>query len=809
MKILLSSICFFAGIINLIAQKVTGTIADSKKQPLSFASILVKGTSSGTSANKDGYYSLPLTSGTHTIICQSIGYKSEAKTITIGHADVQVNFVLKEQQYELGNVSVKNGANPADEIIRNAIKKRPLYEKELKKFTTQVYIKGQLQLRSYPRRFFGQKVDFEDGDTTQHKMVFLSETVANYSVDEPKRKVEVVSTKVSGQSEAFGLSSPQIISFYEQNIKLGENLNPRGFISPISDNAFNYYNYRFEGTFFDNGKMINRIKVIPKRSYEPLFNGYLNIMENEWRIYSVQLKLYKENQMQFVDTLSIEQLYVPLKNVWVIKQQTIYPAIKLLGFDAYGSFVQVYDKFNLDPVFPGKFFDNTILKIYDSANKKTFAYWDKIRPIPLEAEEVKDYKNKTILEQARKQPAYLDSIDRIRNKIKPTILVLGQTFTSERKRSSVYFEELLKIFSYNTVEGFTLNFKPVYEKRFSAAKRNALTVIPGVRYGFANKRFNPNLSLGYRFGEKYLTSFTVAGGRDVYQFNNQNPVRIFGNTLRTLDGEKNYLKIYEAGFGRIDILKELGAGFTLSSFFEYQDRLFLNNTTNHKWRDYGDRAFTPNITEPNHQASVVSLNIKWQPGAKYIELPERKINIGSPYPTFNLRLTKGISGFLGSDVDYTKWLASINDDINLNIAGSFSYRITSGGFLNRKSVFFPDFNHYNTNLGLGAAPYVNSFQLLPYYNYSNNEKLYSTAHIEYHLNGLLTNKIPLFKKLNWFLVTGSNFLYIQNYPTYTEVFVGLENIFKIGRLDYVRSFTNNNLGWKMTGFRYSVGIANL
>ena len=97
--------------------------------------------------------------------------------------------------------------------------------------------------------------------------------------------------------------------------------------------------------------MVNRIKVIPKRKYEPLFNGYINIIENEWRIQSVQLVLYKENQMQLVDTLNIEQLYVPFGNVWVIKQQTIYPAIKFFGFDATGNFVQVYDKFNLNPNF--------------------------------------------------------------------------------------------------------------------------------------------------------------------------------------------------------------------------------------------------------------------------------------------------------------------------------------------------------------------------------------------------------------------------------------------------------------------------
>jgi hypothetical protein len=123
--------------------------------------------------------------------------------------------------------------------------------------------------------------------------------------------------------------------------------------------------------------------------------------------------------------------------------------------------------------------------------------------------------------------------------------------------------------------------------------------------------------------------------------------------------------------------------------------------------------------------------------------------------------------------------------------------------LQRNSVFFPDYTHFFGNLGTVAAPYLTSFQLLPYYsNYSNVEKFYSTAHAEYHLNGFLTNKIPVFKKLNWFLVTGTNFLYLQNHENYAEVFVGLENIFKVGRIDFVKSFTKEN--WNTTGIRYSL-----
>src|SRR3712207_1334701 len=99
MKTTLSIIILFCSTLITSAQKVSGVVVDSSKQPLAFSSIVVKGTSIGTSANKNGFYSLPLDAGTYHIICQHVGYKSQEKTVTIGTSDVELNFELKEQQY--------------------------------------------------------------------------------------------------------------------------------------------------------------------------------------------------------------------------------------------------------------------------------------------------------------------------------------------------------------------------------------------------------------------------------------------------------------------------------------------------------------------------------------------------------------------------------------------------------------------------------------------------------------------------------------------------------------------------------------
>ena len=800
--VLTYSLLFFVGL-SAKAQKLKllGQINDSYLHAIPFSSVIVKGTAFGTSANNTGYYSLDIMPGTYTIIFQHVGFKSEERTVNVLKDDVYLDVVLKELQYDLGTVTVKNGEDPAYSIIRNAIKQRKEYEGENKQFTTDVYIKGLLQLRDYPKRVLGKKVDFEDGDTSKQKVIFLSETIARYSVNAPDEKVEVLSTKVSGQSNGFGFSNPQIISFYKNSIDLG-NLNPRGFISPIADNALNYYRYKFEGTFFENGLMINRIKVMPRKTYDPLFSGYINIIENSWRIHSLQLSLYKESQMQFVDTLIIEQLFTPLKGTWVIKQQTILPSIKFFGFNGFGSFVQVYDQYNMSPVFKKGFFDNTILKIYDSANKKRPSYWDSIRPIPLATIELKDYKKKDSLELLKNDPAYMDSLDRVRNKLNVAALVFtGQTFSNEKKLSSVTINSLMSAVNYNTMEGLVLDLAPTYAKKWDKTRRNQLSITPEFRYGFSNHHFNPNINLKYNYGKKYFSSISFTTGRKVFQFDNREPIRPFSNTLNTLYWEQNYLKQYEAVTHKASLTKGLGEGFTSTISFEYQDRKPLINTTDYKWRDVAGRDFTSNIPLVPHQASVAVINVTWQPGSKYIELPGRKIMIGSPYPVITGSFYAGIPRLFSSDVDFTKWKLNISQTINLKLAGNLSYNVSGGGFITNHSAYLPDYTHFIANRFSSAAPYLQSFQLMNYYVYSNTAKAFLEEHTEYHLNGLLTNKIPAFKKLNWFIVTGNNLAYINGGTLYGEVFIGLENILKLGRLDFVQSFTRQ--GWQTSGIRYS------
>lgn len=793
------------------AGTVSGMVKDDSGKPLAYASVYVKQGRQGTTTGTNGQFQLLLEPGEYVLVAQYVGHARQEKSIKVTTEPLEVNFELSVQQVSLSEVVVTpGGEDPAYAIIRNAIRTRKDHLKELDHFSCEVYTKEQLQLRNFPDKFMGMKVDFEDGDTSKKKILYLSETVAKYSIRPPdKSKLEVLSTRVSGNSKSFGLSLPQIINFYENHIQ-AVGLNARGFISPIADNGLSFYKYHFEGSFWEDGVEVNKIKVTPKRKFEPLFSGYIMIVENSWRIHSVQLQLLKTSQMELLDSLRIEQLYAPFnKDAWVIRNQVLYPAVKFFGFDAFGSSVTVYSKFDLEPEFAPRFFNNAVVKYNLGSNRKTGEYWDSIRPLPLQLDERIDFHRKDSLEQVRRNPKYLDSLDRIRNKISVTgLLLTGENFSKQKRQELYSINPLLRSLSFNTVEGWAIQLSGSYTRRTDTTNiAKKWVVSPAIRYGFSSTKLYGRLETSYTYGRQNLSTISGGVGKYLFQYNNANPVGSLVNSLASLIWERNYLKLYEASYANLGYAATMGNGWQLSGRLQYQDRRALNNSTGLVWRNVPGRDYTSNHPlndepMPANQALVLDLGISWKPGVRYIEFPDRRMTLGSKYPTISLGYTQGIDGLLGSDVRYSKWSAGVKDDLRLNLWGTLQYNLSGGGFFSAGKVFFPDYQHFNGNRLVVATNYLSSFQALPYYAYSNTGKWWLETHLEHHFNGMLTNKIPGFRSLNWYLVGGFNSLWLADHRHYEELSVGLENIFKLMRADLVWSFDQGN--YQGLFFRFSV-----
>jgi hypothetical protein len=97
---------------------------------------------------------------------------------------------------------------------------------------------------------------------------------------------------------------------------------------------------------------------------------------------------------------------------------------------------------------------------------------------------------------------------------------------------------------------------------------------------------------------------------------------------------------------------------------------------------------------------------------------------------------QGFKNLFGSDESFSKWKLNVTDDMNFKLLGKFRYRIGIGGFIDTgNNLQTPDYNHFNGNLSLLSTEYLNSFQLLPIYQFSNTSRFYALAHIEHNFNG--------------------------------------------------------------------------
>lgn len=796
---------------------IRGRITDNRQQPLPFATVMLKGTTIGTTTNANGEYRLDAPDGNYTVVCQYIGFRKKEQPASVSNTPLTLDFILEPLSLQIKEVVIKaGGEDPAYAIIRQAIKKRSFYQNQVKAYTSEAYIKGLLKLRGVPKSFFGQKVDTKDlgVDSAGKGIVFLSESLTKISYQAPDQlKLEVVSSRQSGGG--FGFNFPTYINFYDNNVTaIISQVSPRGFISPIAQNAISFYKYRLEGSFVEDGRTVNKIAVIPRRKYEPLFSGHIFITDGDWRIHSTDLELTKDYQLELIDTLRIRQTHVPVTpEVWRTKDQVLYIALKQFGFNAAGSFVNVYSNYNLQPDFKAKYFNKTIMK-YDTAfNDKKIAYWDSIRPVPLEVDEQKDFHQKDSVAHAMKDSLAarrnIDSLRKNQPRIKWSAPFFGGITRHYYFRKdtgidmhTLRVKPLLTQLEYNTVEGLVVSIEP--DLQLSLKGNNRLTIEPVIRYGFSNTHLNAytrmswikDARLGQRLGRN---TWSLAGGKRISQFNKEEPIRPLINEIYTLLLKENYMKLYENWFGQLQFKREFQNSAVLSAGLTYEDRIPVVNTTDFVLFKNDQKTFTPNYPVEltpapmvRHQALVFDLGFRIQPGQRFIEMPDRKIAIGSDLPTFELRYSKGIYNLAGSDVDFDKWQVRVFDKMNFKLFGEFHYNIGIGGFINDKRVGLPDYRHFNGNQTFFNDKYLNSFSLAPYYQYSTTAAFYTTGHVEHHFNGMLTNKIPLLQKLKWNLVAGANAFYVNGDNNYVEVFAGLENIFKVLRVDVVAGYQSKD-----------------
>lgn len=525
------------------AQGIRGKVRSSDGEPLAFASVYIRNLGDGVPTNEEGNYEYKLPKGIFDVLVQYLGYKSQLETIIVEEEWITKDFVLDPQEYTLEEVEVRAGAeDPALTIMRKAIAKAKYHRLQIQKYSMTVYLKGTGKLTDAP--FFLRKTIEKEG--LKLNEAYTSESVSRITFTQPNKVEEkVISIRTNADNQSTSPAPYIQTTFYQEKIN--------GIISPLARSAFQYYKFRYEGSFFDQNVLVSKIKVTPRSRGEQVFEGFIYIIEDLWAIHSLNLQT---SLLGF--QIQAKQQYAPVAdNVWMPLTHTYDFGGKIFGFEGnfkylastreydiklnpdlevvpeiidekvqevpedavgfnksvsaleqlakeepktrkeYRKLLNEYEKESLKEQEEPDVIEESYYEVDSMAKKYNQAYWDSIRPVPLTESEIQGYQRDDSL--ATIEVAKMSDVDSVakkaRRKFKPLDFMNGASY-SMGKGASVGFKQNWTKTSFNTVEGFKLGMGLFYRKE-SATKladsvsfhRKSFNIEPELRYGFSSNRF--------------------------------------------------------------------------------------------------------------------------------------------------------------------------------------------------------------------------------------------------------------------------------------------------------------------------------
>ncbi|GAB3961926.1 DUF5686 and carboxypeptidase regulatory-like domain-containing protein [Spirosoma harenae] len=840
-----------------------GSVKTKAGEVLPFAAVIVKGTPTGTITNAEGRYEIALAPGKYDIVFQYLGFQTIQKSVEVSAGFSTLDATMEEQAYRLAEVQTKAGnEDPAYTIMRRAIAKSRFHQLQVQRFKARVYTKSSFTIEDLPNlaemAFRKQLKEAEKEANFKVGVPMLNETVAEVTFTQPNTYRQRIIANRNSQGDFLNPSRFFNASFYEPTIAgTVSPLSPKAF-------AYYKFEYKgtFRETGPD-GKVveISKIQVIPRQYGEGVFRGTLFILENTWAIYSLQLETVSSIGVSFTIRhmcSPIQGVWMPTNQRYSgsgsylgVKGSGYY--IRNLTFSefvvnpAFVEDIEVADEKKAPPTqtlskreIKGSQLDEVVKKqkefstknlrqlvkeyekqekqarkerkedvtvvrndsmVVDSmARKRSNAFWDSLRSVPLTTAEIKSYNKADSLGLTRqiKTPAELkaDSArrDSIQKKKAPKKFSLGQllvgnTWRLNKQTSLIYTSPLTRI-EYNTVEGYSIEGALNLRYRRKIDSVNRFTQIPlgewnlgGTgRYQFGRKQF---VGYGQATYQYKTTKVGVSGGRYLYQLNPDNPISPFLNSLTTLLFEQNLMKLYQKDFLNFSVsASPFQNRVNLSGSLEYANRTELANYREDltPWFNWRNRAYTSNRPDnaevqttsfPTHNALVLNLTASARLGTtEYTIRNGRRIarrNNDAPLLTLNYR--KGMA-----DVDYDFAQATISHAFETGIRSRLNYQLSAGTFFTDRQVYFPDFKHFAGNeFFFQQGDVVSTYRLLPYYQYSTGRR-FAEAHVLAEFRKFFVTQLTLVRLLGLKENLFVHYLYTPASKNYTEIGYGLDGL---------------------------------
>lgn len=770
------------------AQQISGYVLTEGQAPVPYANIYITQLQTGTTADESGYFFLTLPApGEYELIVSSLGYETQTLPVTADDEPLRVDVFLPTSSVELEEVVVRaSKKDPAYAIIQHAIDHKKEYLKSINSFRSEVYVKAtELVEKEERHRQKRQSDDLKLEDSTPEdpfaetekakqellgnlNMVEMQLTL-NYAY--PKQyKEERTGYKLYGNKK--GLFIPRFgevdFNFYRNLVHL-HGIAAAPIISPLSSTAILSYKYKLIESVEEDGQLVHKIEIIPRKTGNSTCSGYIYINDGLWNINRIAVTL-PEDGLKFFDAFQLRLDYRQLPDErWIPYRQEFNYETQQGRYKTFkGSTTIRFEEYEADYAFPPDFFDNEIVRTTREAYERDTAYWKATRPESLTAQQQQLVALRDSIERVHNSKEYQDSITAAYNKVSFLELIWdGVGWRNNDRKLHLFLGSIPALIDFSVVGGFRIG---PYLSGFKRWENGRMMSLSGrVHYGFRNEDVQGYADGWMRYNPHRLADVSLGGGR---AFQSINTYDAFLNQLRP----SNYILNDELYAGhRIELFN----GFYLRTDMQYQNRQSIVGLN--------DTSFLTSFIEDteevldfeNYQAFITDWGISYTPAQQYMTEPNRKVVLGSKFPTFSLRHKRGWRGPLGSDVDFDYLELEIKQDLLLGIFGHSLYNVEVGNFINTRGLEFIDYRRFRQSDPIWYSSPRRSFQIL-------DTALATTSpfvefHLIHHFNGALINNLPLIKKTGIRLVAGGGLLWLSEGKfRHEELFAGIERVFKLG-----------------------------
>lgn len=797
-------IVFFIPVSAFAQTLVKGKVTDAHSgDPIPFANIIFKGTTSGTTTDFDGNFEVKTTGPADSLVVSYMGYTTRVKKVTPGVSQI-IHFQLEEVVTALEEIVFEAGENPAFEVLRNVVRnKRSNDKRKLTAYEFDTYTKIEVDVDNMSEKFRQRKmirkitqvldsverIAGEDGKPILP--IFISESVSKfyYRTNPQLRFEKILKSKINGIGIQDGTLVTQFVgsSFQEYNFYQNWlNILTKEFVSPIADGWRLYYNYDLTDSLFIGGDYCYRLDFFPRSPQDLAFTGTLWITKKDWALKQIDASVGKQANLNFVEKIRIQQELEPSsEGAWIPVKNRVLIDIGELTETSAGMLAKFYTS-NKNVVVnqpqPPSFYEREIQMEEDARQFEKEAYWDTLRHEPLSETEKNVYRMIDTLQNIPVVKTYTDIIK----------IAVNGYYTAGKINLGPYISFL----SVNNIEG--LRIQPGFKTNYDFGKKWVLG--GSVGYGFDDERVKYSAFVQKILSRERWTTMRLSMKSDLGR------VGIDEESL-----SDSYLFLAAQRFGvfrrgyyfdesRFNFERELLRGLTQRVAFRYST---FRPVFNFGYVMPGSE----HDTLRTYENAELIVETRFARDELFIINDNERLSLGtSKWPEVTLRYTHGFKGLAGSDFDYDKLRLSVHKRIRFGPAG-VGYLTMTGEYVFSKLPYPLLALHLGNQTPFFAHV---TYNLMDYGEFVSDR--YAALHYSHHFEGLLLNRIPLMRKLKWRLVGTSNVIlggmssmnkaliaekadqenavgFLSRGIPYVELGYGVENIFKVFRVDLIHRLT--------------------